>query len=460
MIFFACLYARYYLACIVCLLCLCCAVFAQVPTSRHGRKPPVTGPQRHGRDTLVIDGEWKFHTDPNDTGQANKWDHSMPEGATKTTVPSLWTTQAAPGYTGVAWYWREFDAPTDWQGQTIRLRFDGAAETATVWVNGTQAGDHTGGVTPFEFDVTKTVHVGAKNLVAVRLAGNGKVGAGLWQGVQLMAHDEAYIANCFPQSDLYGHLSVAIIFRNASTNSGDATLDARVVAADAPTRDVQKSNQILHLTPGKNETNLLISVPSKQLHLWSPETPYLYRLQLAFRQNLDILDTQETTLGCRTLGVQNGAVTLNGTAIKLAAIAPELDYPVVIATTDDEQRVRDLLHKLKSQGVNLIYLEAPPSALLRLADQEGMLVIEGARRGTLDIARANELEGLIVRDRAHASIIGWWPGDIAEEQIHPLRRLDSTRFLLTGPLSAPHLWLPGQDTPSDDPLPAGLLPQR
>jgi beta-galactosidase len=337
------------------------------------------------------------------------------------------------------------------------LRFEGAADSARVWVNGEPMGEHTGSVVPFEFNVTKAVHPGEKNLVAVRLTGNGKAGAGLWQGVQLLAHDEAYIADCFPQADALGYLSVGIKFRNTSANSGDATLDAQVAAADAPARDVQKTHQNLHLTPGDNETNLLLNVPRKVLRRWSPESPTLYRLQLAFRQDKDILDTQETTIGFRTLALQNGSVTINSAQVKLAAIAPHFDQPVVIATTDDEERVRGLLRRIKASGANLVYLEAPSAALLRLADTEGMLVIEGARQAEPTETRNSELRALMLRDRAHPCVIGWNAGEAGADELQALRQLDPTRFLLVGPPSGPQLWPPGQSAASTDSLPAGLL---
>jgi beta-galactosidase len=449
-----------FLCCVCSLLCLCGAALASAQTSRprKGRKSPPPGPQRHGRQILVLNGEWKFRTDPDGVGETGKWESSIPDKVIQFQIPSLWSTVVGPGYTGKAWYWREFDGPADWQGQTVRLRFAGASETADVWLNGQSLGRHIGGVTPFEFYVTKALHIGGKNLLAVRLAGNGKQGAGLWHDVELLAHDEAYIADCFPQGDQFGHLNAALSFLNTSNNAGDATLDAQITAANGKVRDIGKTSLTLHLTPGKNETMLLLSVPSRQVQLWSPETPNLYLLQLSFRQDKDVLDTLEATVGFRTVAFQGGAITINGAATRLAAAAPQFDQLMVIANPDDEQRAREMLHRLKSQGINVVYLEAPPAALLHMADQEGLLVVEGAREKELGAARAGEQEGLIRRDRSHPCIIGWWLGDMAEEQIRPLRQLDPTRFFLLGALNSPRLLAPGQDVSSTVAAPAGLLP--
>ena len=201
------------------------------------------------------------------------------------------------------WYWRRFDISTGWRGQAIRLRFEAVAETAQVWLNGQKLGEHTGGATPFEFTITKTANIGASNLLALRVTG-GKWGTGLWQGVLLLAHDEAYLGDCFPQADAQGHVTALLDLLNTSQSTGDATLDARVVSSKEPDRVVQKTYQNLHVTPGRNTTTLLTSVGKKQLAAWSPDAPALYFLQLIFRQEKDVLDTQQNHVWFSGVGLQ------------------------------------------------------------------------------------------------------------------------------------------------------------
>ena len=58
-------------------------------------------------------------------------------------------------YHGVAWYWREFDAPENPHKEgDIILRFKAVDYLAEIWVNGKYAGGHEGSETPFELDVT------------------------------------------------------------------------------------------------------------------------------------------------------------------------------------------------------------------------------------------------------------------------------------------------------------------
>ena len=227
----------------------------------------------------------RLSTEPGDsrpirrTSASRRAGTKTPPGETKEIVGSfpldarrpLPVTPAQPG-TG-----ESSSLPTNWKTQTVRLRFEAVAEKSSVWMNGVRLGDHEGGVTPFEFNVTKQLHFNARNLVAVRVEGDAKRGAGIWQGVLLLAHDEAYLSEVSLTAGGLGQLTTAITLENTSDNSGVATLEGRVIALSRPDKDVHRSEQSLSLTPGRNITTLLTSVKGKNLHPWSPEYPYPLR---------------------------------------------------------------------------------------------------------------------------------------------------------------------------------------
>jgi beta-galactosidase/beta-glucuronidase len=58
--------------------------------------------------------------------------------------------------------------PASYQGKRVFLRFEAVDWAAMVWVNGRPVGQHEGGYTPFEFDVTNVVEAGKVATVAVR----------------------------------------------------------------------------------------------------------------------------------------------------------------------------------------------------------------------------------------------------------------------------------------------------
>lgn len=439
-----------------------------IPPPQNGKQPAgkkgrTQKTDRHGRDTLVIDDTWQTLPAPPTEAGTQGWEQAVPKEAKDILVPSLLPTAykvSASGESATHWYWRRFDLPANWKGQMIRLRFEAVAETAQVWLNGQKLGEHTGGATPFEFTVTSQAQTGASNLLAVRVTG-GRWGTGLWQGVMLMAHDEAYLGDCVPQTDALRHLNAALDLFNTSQVTGDATLDAQILAKVDLPRPLATTNQNLHLTPGRNITTLLLTIPKKQTLLWTPANPSLYMLRLSFRQEKDVLDTDLITFGLREFGYQNGTITLNGASLQIKALPATTTTLTVVATMEDKTRLRNLLHDVMDRGVNVLYVNAPPPMMLRLADELGLLVIEGARPGQSPAATATELQELVRRDRAHPCILAWnLPiADPARstEIIATLRTLDPTRFLLAGAGPSTKLWAPNENDPTAGALPVGLL---
>lgn len=71
-------------------------------------------------------------------------------------------------YQRVSGYRREFFAPKEWQGRTVLLTFGAVAHDATVFCNGRRVFHHGCGYTAFTVDLTESLLLGQKNVVAVR----------------------------------------------------------------------------------------------------------------------------------------------------------------------------------------------------------------------------------------------------------------------------------------------------
>ena len=89
-------------------------------------------------------------------------------------VPSNWEVlgYSEPTYghadDAVGLYRRQIDGPADWAGKRVLWHFDGATDSAEVFVNGRRMGYHEGGFTAFDIDVTAGIKPGT-NLLAVRV---------------------------------------------------------------------------------------------------------------------------------------------------------------------------------------------------------------------------------------------------------------------------------------------------
>lgn len=408
------------------------------------KKPLHLASARSGRDTLTLDGgAWRGALDGNDTGEKMAWQKVPPSEARTLAVPE--TLTALPR--GSVWRWREFTVPARWKGQTVRLQFGAVSEISDVWLNGETVGVHSGGVLPFEFNVTKFLRLDGKNLLALRLRSDVNQPVGIGQSVVLAAQDEAYLQDAFPQAGRAGNISVPATLFNSSDKSGDSELDADIFDPVTPRKFVLQSKQNLRVSPGRNLTILTLNARKKTFLLWTPQKPQLYVLAFNFHQDADSLDTLQVRFGFREWGYKDGAITLNGAALALKSAPYSAQSLAPLTNTDAQSKLRAAFAAFRNSGVNLLYTEADDPILLQIADETGMLIIEGSRPNLPPAVAFEELRGLIVRDRAHPCILGWNVAERDRPGILLCRALDPTRFLLMGAGASGRIIPPNQDAP-------------
>ncbi|MEC8885051.1 MAG: sugar-binding domain-containing protein, partial [Bacteroidota bacterium] len=62
------------------------------------------------------------------------------------------------------WYKRSFSVPSDWNNKAVLLHFGAVDWETEVWLNGVKIGSHTGGFTPFSFDISPFLKSGKQEL--------------------------------------------------------------------------------------------------------------------------------------------------------------------------------------------------------------------------------------------------------------------------------------------------------
>ena len=164
-------------------------------------------------------------------------------------LPHTWNTtdlfDDVPGYhRGAAWYRREFDVPAEWRGKRIVLRFEAAAQVATVWVNNTLLGEHKGAFTPFQFDITDLARAGERSFVAVRVDNRWRrdippydmdfnMMGGLHREAYLVALDPVHIA------------STRVTTPRVSKEEGVAAFELEIVNQSGGTREIEAVTEVL-----------------------------------------------------------------------------------------------------------------------------------------------------------------------------------------------------------------------
>ncbi len=109
---------------------------------------------------ISLNGTWEYIVSKQETPPVD-----ITTGWQETYVPLL--LKAAGGQD--VWYKKRFSLPEDFLDKTIKLHFDAVGCFATVYLNGTKAGEHEGACEFFDMDITK--YIDKKNELFVRVQG-------------------------------------------------------------------------------------------------------------------------------------------------------------------------------------------------------------------------------------------------------------------------------------------------
>ena len=318
--------------------------------------------------------------------------------------------------TNIGWYRRVISLPAGDQGRRISIEFDGIYRNSLIWLNGHCLGRFTSGYTSFTCDITKYAHTGADNTLVVRVdatRGEGWFyeGGGIYRHVWLVKTPPVHVDHWGTSVTATVHdgdaqLTVATTVQNDGANVADGRIIT--VLVDAMGTTVAASTEAsLHVGSGASTTveqQFAVIKP----HLWSVETPYLYRVVTRVTAGTSS-DCYETPYGIRTIvfDVDKGFF-LNGKAVKIKGTCNHQDHAGLGSALPD--RVQEFrIAKLKEMGSNAYRCaHGPPTPeLLDACDRQGMLVMDENRRFDTSPEVIGQLSSLIRRDRNHPSVIIW-----------------------------------------------------
>ncbi len=359
-------------------------------------------------------------------------------------VPADWNSQSAEllFYEGTIWYQRNFDAAPK-NNSRYMLRFGAVNYEAFVSVNGKKAGIHTGGFTPFEFDITNLLQNGANSIV-VKVNNNRKKEAvptdnfdwwnygGITRDVSLVELPATYISD----------YKIQLTKNDAHTIAGFVQMSdssaSQMVTVSIPEAGI--SSQVTTDNNGK----ALIHIPVKKLQYWQPDNPKLYNVSITSSS-----DAIEDKIGFRTIETKGKTILLNGKPVFLRGISIHEENPLIPGRPRGNSDLEMLLHWAKQLNCNFARLAHYPhnEYMSRLADSLGILLweevpvywtIDWTNKGTYNNA-VNQLTELVTRDKNRASIIIWSIGNetpnIPERELFmenladAARGLDSTRLI-------------------------------
>jgi beta-glucuronidase len=424
--------------------------------------PPISNPD--GREVLSLDGAWRSIIDPYDNGyqdyrsQPNKdgyFRNAKPQRPSDLIeydfdrsptldVPGDWNSQREKLllYEGPVWYKTSFDRPSA-SDSRLFVYFGAANYRALVFLNGELLGEHEGGFTPFNFEITDQVRDKDNFLVVQvdntrRLEGVPTLNTDWWnyggltRRVQLLEVPKTFIRNYHVQlaRGTLNHLQ------------GWIQLDGPQPSQQAVTLQIPEAG-IEHTLESDQDGRAKFDFDA-DLSLWSPDDPKRYRVILSTQQ-----DHVEEEIGFRSVETRGTEILLNGEPIFLRGISLHEEASWRQGRAHSREDASRLLGWAKELGANFVRLAHYPhnAFMVEEAERLGLLVwaeipvywtIQWSNPTTFDNA-ANQLTEMIERDRNRAAIILWSVGNetpVTDERLNFMRRLadlarelDSTRLI-------------------------------
>ena len=297
---------------------------------------------------LTVNGTWKFNWVRNaDQKPTGFWTAGFDDkGWADMPVPGMWELNGYgdPIYVnnGYAWgnqfesnppyvpsennhvgsYRREFEIPAAWAGKDIFLHFGSVTSNIYLWINGKYVGYSEDSKLEAEFDVTRYLVPGKKNLVAFQVFRwcDGSYledqdffrYSGVARDSYFYARSKQRIQDIRVTPDLDaaykdGTLNVTVQFQGKASSAALELLDAEG-------RTVASGNVS---GKGTASASLALATPNK----WTAETPYLYTLKATCGG-----ETIPVKVGFRKIELTGGQILVNGQPVLIkGADRHELD---------------------------------------------------------------------------------------------------------------------------------------
>ncbi len=334
-----------------------------------------------------------------------------------------WENITIPYYHGphgpsTAYYRTEFELDESMLSEEeLYIHFNGSDYYTDVYINGHSVGYHEGMLDEFEFNVSRyAVH--GKNTLLVRIRndfsmlgseqlirrwGNklaasnspgwddpffgwncAPAGYGLYQDVYLETRSNTYIADIFARPDLKSN-SVELWVETEMLNGYNADefkLSVNLYGQNFEALVAKDLENRVELVGGRVLSKMIIDMPNDKLRLWSPDTPWLYQMQVELydKTGIKLLDNMKCQFGMRSFIISEtstpkGRMYLNDKEIRLRGTNTMGFLQLDVMHKDWDQLKDDLLlAKLTNMNFIRTTQRIVPKEVYEYADRLGMMM--------------------------------------------------------------------------------------
>lgn len=351
--------------------------------------PEYPRPQMVRQNWMNLNGVWDF-------GQVSDFGYNPEQTFDKKILVPFPMESAISGIMDTAFmdnkgkvfaYNRDIVIPKSMDGQEILLHFGAVDWKCEVYVNGTKVGSHTGGFDPFYFDITSALKPGrAKQNIQVFVQdfqefggyphGKQKINekviwytptTGIWQTVWIEPVPEVHIEKV----EIVPDVDNSKFSLNTVVPNAPAGLKVNATVYD----NGEKVLGMEGMVPNSKAISNL-----KNPKLWSPDSPFLYDIEIELVQDGKVIDKVSSYFGMRkiSIGELNGhpVFELNNEYCFNFGPLDQGFWPDGIYTAPTDEALRYDLEKIKEYGMNTArkHIKVEPARWYYHCDKMGLLV--------------------------------------------------------------------------------------
>ncbi|MBR5087556.1 MAG: DUF4982 domain-containing protein [Muribaculaceae bacterium] len=318
--------------------------------------------------------------------------------------------------------------------ERAELLFDGAMSEPVVCIDGKEAGRWAYGYNAFRVDITPYINKkDSRNTIEVALrnveeSSRWYPGAGLYRPVKLITSGRVAF-------DVWG---TWIRTTKIENDTAFVAIDTKLDGCEGAERPIitlcitDREGNIVAETQRQIAADGLCRAEFKMAnaHLWSPESPYLYKVNITAELDGELVDQRTDNLGVRMVSFskENG-FQLNGVTRKFKGVCLHHDLGPLGAAANKAAMARQL-KILKEMGADAIRTShnMPSTWQMELCDSLGLMVmaesfdcwkdpkVKNGYNRFWDEWWKKDIYNLIMNHRNHPSIVLWSVGNEIPEQ--------------------------------------------
>jgi beta-galactosidase/beta-glucuronidase len=331
-----------------------------------------------------LNGSWDYAILPKGSNEPNAFDG-------KILVPyaiesSLSGVQKMVGDKNELWYHRSFNVPVTWKNKAVILHFGAVDWKADIWINDIKVGAHQGGYAPFSLDITPFLAKDKQQKLVVKVWDPTDQGfqprgkqvnlpkgiwytpvTGIWQTVWLEPVEASHVAGLKTVPNIDGG-NVAVMASTVGTAANDI-IEVKVM----------ENGKLIGM--GKSVVGQEVTVAVPNAKLWSPESPFLYDMEVSILHNGIATDKLKSYFGMRKISTKADAngihrMQLNNKDYFQFGPLDQGWWPDGLYTAATDEALLYDIKKTKDLGFNMIrkHVKVEPARWYYHCDREGILV--------------------------------------------------------------------------------------